>query len=236
MIGELHMKKILTLLTATAVCATALCSPIAARKESNTVLIHNADTSFGNFSLDKTVKTEGSASLSVKLSGESFVAQTTLKEEVDITGCDTIAVDVYVSDQSKLAGVTAVYLEITSSGVCDKEEFQWEFLSQLKNSDAEDGWTTVYLDTSIANRTGTIDETAVNYLRFYTFQGGAASGLVLKLDNIRACYTGGEDYSDMQLHAYQGDNADAQILISGQSAPDLSKRDEGITKTAGFKK
>ncbi len=229
------MKKLLVLLTAVVMVAL-LCTPLSARKESDTVLIHDADTSFGGFSLDGNEMTEGDASLSVTLRGESFVADHKLRSTVDISGCDTIALDLYISDVDQLAGINSMFFEISSSGTCDEEELQWEYAGSLRANAVEDGWNTVYLDIPTASVVAVFDETAVNYLRFYTFHSAAANGLVLKLDNIRACYTGGEDFSDMELDAYQGNNPNAEVVIAGQSVPNPDQRDEGITKVAGYKK
>jgi hypothetical protein len=229
------MRKVLTLLTAILLVAL-LCTPMAARKEADVVLIHDADSRFGSFSVDKNDMTEGDASLSIKLSGDSLVADCKLGYEVDLSDCDTVAIDLYISDLDKIAGMNNIFFEISSSGTCDAEELQWEFMGQLRDDAFEEGWNTVYLDMGTASILGEFDKSAVNYLRFYTFYTKDAAGMTLKLDNIRGCYTGGEDFSDMDLDAYQGDNPDAEVIISGQSAPDLTKRDEGITKTAGFKK
>ena len=232
----MNMKKMCFLLVALCLVA-ALCIPLAAREETNTVMIFDGDTRFGSFTLDKNEKTQGSASLSTKLGGDSFVSGYTLKDTVDITDCDTVAFDLYISDTEQLIeNVREMYFEISSAGVCDQEELQWSVISTLRDMNLEDGWNTVYMDIGTASKSGEIDVTDVDYLRFYTFHSGAASGLTLKLDNFRACYTGGEDFSDMELDAYQRDNSDVDIIIQGQSEPDLDKRDEGITKTAGFKK
>ncbi|MBQ7337403.1 MAG: hypothetical protein IJW40_03005 [Clostridia bacterium] len=229
------MKKVFILLIAVLTVAM-FCTPMAARKESNEVLLHDADTKFGNFTLDSKETTEGSYSLSVTLNGDSFVAENILRDEVDITDCDTVAIDMYISDVDKLAGINTIYFEVSSAGKCDEDELQWEFSGQLRDTKIEDGWNTVYLDLGTATQANEFDQTAVNYIRFYTFFGSEASGLTLKLDNIRACYTGGEDFSDMELDAYQGDNPDKDIVIAGQQVPDPTNRDQEMTKTAGFKK
>ena len=231
------MKKVWLIVIALATLVATLCIPMAARVETDTVMIFDADTRFGGFTLDTKEKTEGDGSVSVKLSGDSFVASYNLKDTVDITGCDTVAFDIYIDDvETFREGVREVYFEISSSGTCDKDELQWSVGSSIKEMNLEDGWNTVYMDIGVASVANVFDETAVNYLRFYTFHGGVATGLVIKLDNIRACVTGGEDFSDMKLDAYQRDNSDVDIIIEGQPVPDLDNRDADITKTVGFKK
>jgi hypothetical protein len=230
-----HMKKVAALLLA-ALMVALFCTPMAARKEEGGVLIHDAETRFGSFMLDSTEQTEGKTSLSTRLSGDSFVAECKLRNEIDISDNDTVAIDLYISDVEKVAGISSMFFELSSAGKCDEDELQWEFVGQLRSDQLEDGWNTVYLDIGVASVLGTFDDMAVNYLRFYTFYSGAASGLTIKLDNIRACNTGGEDFSDMELDAYQGDNGDVDVIIQGQAAPDLSRRDEGITRPSGIKK
>ncbi len=232
-------KKILMALIAVLMVAV-LCIPALAklptRDETDVVELYACDSPFGSFTTDKNEKTEGSASMSVTLSGEHFVAEKKLSDEFDITDCDSIAIDLYVSDLDKIAGVTTIFFEISSSGQCDKEEFQWEFASLLRDDRLEEGWNTVYLDIGSASQADICDKEAINYMRFYTFQTAQASGLTLKLDNIRACYTGGDDYSDLSLDFYKGDNGDKDVVIQGQAAPDLTHRDDGITQAAGAKK
>ena len=231
------MKKVWIVLIAIACLAAAVCVPMAARVETDVVMIFNADARFGGFTLDTKEMTEGSGSVSVKLSGDSFVASYNLKDTVDITGCDTVAFDMYIDDvEAFREGVRDVFFELSSSGTCDKDELQWSVGSSIKEMNLEDGWNTVYMDIGVATEANDFDETEVNYLRFYTFHGGVATGLVIKLDNIRACVTGGEDFSDMKLDAYQRDNSDVDIIIEGQPVPDLDNRDADITKTVGFKK
>jgi hypothetical protein len=173
--------------------------------------------------------------LKIRLSGESFVAQTKLPDEIDIEYCNTVAVDIYVEDATKLAGVESAFLEISSSGECDKNELQWEFAGQWKESAESDEWMTIYLDIPAANNSG-IDLTEVNFVRFYLFYGKDATGMQIYIDNIRACHTDGEDFSDMELDAYQKDNPDVDVKIAGQDAPDPEEWAAAITPTWGIKK
>lgn len=230
-----RMKIVVAVLLA-ALLVALMCIPMAARKEEGGVIIHDAETRFGSFMLDSTEQTEGKTSLSAKFSGDSLVAECKLRDEVDISDHDTVAFDLYISDLEKVSGISNMFFELSSAGKCDEDELQWEFVGQLRSDQLEEGWNTIYLDIGVASVAGTFDEMAVNYLRFYTFYTAAASGLTIKLDNIRACTTGGEDFSDMELDAYQGDNGDVDVIIQGQATPDLSRRDEGITRPSGIKK
>lgn len=233
------MKKVLTALIA-ALLVVVLCvstlAALPARKESGVVVLHNCDQVFGSFSKDTSKKVEGTASVSTTLSGTSFIAAKKLSGEFDISACDSIAFDLYVSDAEKAASLQGMYFEISSSGQYDVDEYQWDVSAMLRDDRLEEGWNTIYMDFGTSHKSGECDLKAVNYIRFYTFLDAAAAGLTIKLDNIRACYTGGEDYSDLNMDFYNGDNGDKDVIIQGQPVPDLDNRDEGITKTEGFKK
>jgi hypothetical protein len=97
------------------------------------------------------------------------------------------------------------------------------------------GWNTVYFYLADSGATnGDCDLSAINYFRIYAeFNGAALKGQVLKLDDIRMVYTGGYDYSDLSLEAYRGDNPTVDILIEGQSEPDLAHRHDNITVAVG---
>ena len=87
------MKKVWLVVIAVACLVATLCIPMAAREETDVIPIFDADTRFGGFTLDTKEKTEGDASVSVKLSGDSFVASYNFKDTIDSTGCDTVAFD-----------------------------------------------------------------------------------------------------------------------------------------------
>lgn len=227
-------KKILVAALALVLVAVLCTSVIAAREESEVVQLFNCDTSFGSFAVDKNEKTEGTASLSKTLDGGgSFVAEKILGDEYDISDCDTIAFDMYISDVDQALAINNFLFEVSSAKKCDEQELQWDFIAQLRDDRLEEGWNTIYLDIGSATNTS-FDPTAANYIRIYTTSyGNEAKGLVIKIDNVRACYTGGDDYSDLNLDFYKGENGDKDIIIQGQPEPDLSKRDEGITQSAG---
>ena len=233
------MKKVLTALIAAllvAVLCVSVLAALPARKESGVVELYDCDRTFGGFSKDTSKKVEGTASLTVTLNATSFAAGKTLDKAVNISECDSIAFDLYVSDVEKAASLQGMYFEISSSGQYDVDEYQWDVSAMLRDDRLEEGWNTIYMDFGTSHKSGECDLKAINYFRFYTFQNAASAGLTIKLDNIRACYTGGEDYSDLNMDFYNGDNGDKDVIIQGQPVPDLDNRDEGITKTEGLKK
>ena len=74
----------------------------------------------------------------------------------------------YCSDISKIG--TEGQIEITSSGTCDVNEYNW-YLTQYVT---KTGWNDVWLDLSGAGTTGGVaDLTSINYLRIYTLNSSA---------------------------------------------------------------
>lgn len=80
----------------------------------------------------------------------------------------------YVSDPSQLLADNQV--EITSSGRPDANEYAWT-LSNLKP-----GWNYITLKTSNAQKIGTPDLAAINYMRIYQFKRGPVT---MRLDAVQ---------------------------------------------------
>ena len=75
---------------------------------------------------------------------------------------------IYCSDISKLGDQGQV--EITSSGTCDKNEYNWNISQCITQT----GWNEVWLDLFSAGVTGgEADLSAINYLRIYTLNSSA---------------------------------------------------------------
>ncbi len=97
----------------------------------------------------------------------------------------SVHVSLYVSDTALLKD--EIFLEITSSGVCDKDEYNWAInKKQLKN-----GWNELYLPFSSATKTGSPDLKAIDFIRMFTV--GQKKGLVTIIDNIYATNQEGGD-------------------------------------------
>jgi hypothetical protein len=232
------MKKIMSLVLAALMLVGMLCLPVsAARKETGVVVLHNGDKGLGTFSSQKEVVNEGVGALNVKFNGGSFVNSHTFYEE-DVSETDALAMDIYVPDLAALDLINEFYVEVSSSGTCDVNELQWTVLPAIKENAVEDEWFTVYLLNGSATETSDpFDDTAVNFMRIYAFyNAGPINNMNIYIDNIRMCFVGGEDFSELNLDAYQGDNSKVNVEISGQTAPDLSKRDESITVVQGLSK
>lgn len=74
----------------------------------------------------------------------------------------------------------SVNLELSSSGTCNKNEYQWV----IPTSELKDGWNELYLTFESAKRTGKPDLKAINYFRMFTVTPD--SKLELILDNVYA--------------------------------------------------
>ena len=82
---------------------------------------------------------------------------------------------IYCSDISKIG--TAGQIEITSSGRCDVNEYNWNLLQYVTKT----GWNEVWLDLWGAGTTGGVaDLSNINYMRIYTLNSEAT----FYIDNI----------------------------------------------------
>jgi len=235
------MKKIVRILCF--IVSTAFLFPLAflltasaARNEENVVQLVSCDTGFGNFQVDKNDAQEGSACVTYKFkTGSDSFANGIKFSAVDGSNADALAFELYVSDPNMVKKLDQLCIEITSSGTYDVEELAWHGITLL--GDLETGWNTVYLYLEDTNASGVIDMTRVNFLRIYAFfKGSNLDGEEMKFDNIRLCYVGGPNYSDMNLHYNQG-TTKTQILVQGlEKAPSYETRDQGITVNCGKKK
>ncbi len=82
---------------------------------------------------------------------------------------------IYCSDISKIG--TEGQIEITSSGRCDVNEYNWMLMQYVTKT----GWNDVWLDLAGAGTTGGVaDLTSINYLRIYTLNSNAT----FYIDNI----------------------------------------------------
>ena len=206
-----------------------------ATAEEDPIMLHDCKKAFGQFHADQDAEVGNCVAYTFSKSAFSFASADKFSPK-DATGCDTLVIDIYLSDLDILSGLTEMYIEITSSGVCDKQENAWPLHSVLRaNSNLKPGWNTVYLYLTDSYKTdGECDLSAINYVRiFSSFEGYALAGKTIKFSNIRMTYTGGYDYSDTNLDFYRGDNLDVDIVIAGQKAPDLTNRHQNITTVIG---
>ena len=232
-IGQFFAVALAILLSALAVF------PASAIDEYDPILIHACDSIFGKFVVDNSNRTQGTASLRMNLSSAgSFVCEYSIRQPLDLSEADTLALDIYLPNPSVLSKFNSLYLELTSSGTCDHQEIAWVLATIPGTPDDEHpGWVTLYLYFEEGRFTdGKPDYSAINYMRIFGFYDASLveSGDYFLVDNIRACTTGGQDYSGLGFDDYKLSNPDVNIRIPGQTRPELTERDEGITITSGL--
>lgn len=206
-------------------------------EEEDVVVLHNCDTAFGTFRVNKDAERGNCLALEFRAGMKDFANQCSFTRPIDAEGMDTLAMELYLSDPEMLRHIQQLYIEITSSGTCDKEENAWPAQMLLNPDKLLPGWNTVYFYLNDSAETeGKCDLSAINYIRIFGFLDGAAlEGEILKIDDIRMIYTGGYDYADLDMDFYRGDNLDVDITIKGQEKPDLSHRHDHITMIGGKK-
>lgn len=205
-------------------------------EEEDVVVLHDCNTEFGSFRANNDSERGKCLALEFHAGMKEFVNQCKFSP-INADGMDTVAFELYLSDPDMLNHIQQFYFEITSSGTCDEQENAWSVHMQLDPDKMEPGWNTVYLYLNDSSETaGKCDLTAINYIRIFAFfDGGAMAGEILKIDDIRMIYTGGYDYSDLDMDFYRGDNLDIDIKIKGQNEPDLAHRHDHITMIGGSK-
>jgi hypothetical protein len=205
-------------------------------EEENVTLLHDCNTAFGLFKVDRDPDVGNCLTYRFDGSAVDFASAVQFPPK-DASDADTLAIDIYFSDLDMIAYIDQLYLEITSSGTCDHQENAWPIQSLLKPDKMQPGWNTIYLyltDSYVTD--GSCDLSAINYIRIFSFfNAKKLVGETIKFDNIRMIYTGGYDYSDISLDFYRGDNLDTDIRIEGQQAPDLANRHANITTAVGRK-
>ena len=238
------MKRLFAFFMATLMICGLCCVTAFAAEEKDVVLVNSCDVKFGNFATNVSQKTEGRASraLPMKDEGFSFANFTTFAAK-DISNCDTLAIDFYMTDPVKISTTfTELTLELTSCGTFDNAEIAFYLHGDLKSvaSKAKPGWTTVYFYFDNAGRTSNpdaVDLTQINFIRIFGKSAGAEglSNETLLIDNIRVCNTGGPTFEHLDFDQYRGDNSGVNVETEGMSRPDVDSRQDAITNNAGEK-
>ena len=221
------MKKFCALLLILASLAALVLPVSAARKETNVIVLNDCEEKFGNFTLDTVEPAEGDGCVSFATKSASF-ANAYNFDPVDLSQCDAIAFEIYVSDASLVAHFGQLCFEITSAGVCDDQELAWHLHTSLSTG-LEEGWNTVYLSFNDGVPSGDpIDLTRVNYFRIFALEiDSSVKSEKIMFDNFRAAFTGGYDYSGMKIDGRSGDHKGENIVIAGMEEPDFASRTPG---------
>ena len=106
---------------------------------------------------------EGSASMRLTGQGTAGTGKV-LAHTFNLSGYDALSFNLYVDDAATFLAMADGQLELTSSGrFDDNNEYHWE----LKNLKLKDGWNYVVLYFKDAVKSGDVDITKIDYLRFY---------------------------------------------------------------------
>lgn len=150
----------------------------------------------GGWEIDNDNQTAGSGCVSVNLNGKSaVVANKVFDVPVNAQGMDTFEFEIYLSDLRILDFFTSANtaVEVTSSGVCDKEEINivgGQLADWLQDHGVTVGWNHVAIPLSKMGTTSmsgaAFDISRINYLRFYIVGlQDVNEDYVIKLDNFR---------------------------------------------------
>lgn len=140
-----------------------------------------------SLTFDTEDKTEGEASMVETHKGTLGVGAwlRQLKfSPIDASEMTHLCFDFYISEASKLSG-KGIQLELTSSGVSDKDEILVDY--SFDKWDLDDGWNHLAIPLSdFRPNGGTCDMTKVNFIRLFSGSNiDAGDKMVTKLDNIR---------------------------------------------------
>lgn len=122
---------------------------------------------------------EGTGALK-SLSAWSSLMEANFKKPVDISAYENgyMNLALYINDTSYLGDM--VVLELTSSGIYDNEELNFE----IKTAGLKNGWNTLSMPMSKAGRIGKVDLKALDYMRIYTNNNKEMPKRVFIIDNI----------------------------------------------------
>ena len=237
-------KKILSALLAVLLLLACFCISTAAVEEQNPIMILNCDTQQGSFSTNSAQKTEGRASYQLALKDEKFgfTTQARFSTTKDVSACDTLAMDVYLTDPHKvLSACSEFIIELTSSGTYDNGEIAFIIHGDLKGyaQGMMPGWNTLYFYFESVNYTANpdpVDLTKINFVRIFG-NFVATEGLkeeTMLIDNIRVCTTGGPSFGDMPgMEQFRGNNAGVSVEIDGMDVPDPDNRHNTVSINDG---
>lgn len=139
----------------------------------------------------------------------------------------------YINDVQHITGDAAI--EITSSGQCDVDEYQWPMASLIADKRLRSGWNWLELKTSEAQKTGNPNLDNINFIRIFYF--GTNVGAMIDdiiLYNAQT-YAPTEDSAYTRtLPASTGESESVLIdsCDSGFGTPDSSDKKEGAASAS----
>ena len=194
-----------------------------AAENSHDIVIDDFESvTYSGGTLDRGEKKEGEASISYsKSTPGDFVHERVFASPLDLSALSSekhayIQAWVYISNPQEWPQMLA--FEITSSGRCDVNEYQWN----LSLDFFEPGWNQVSYSLTEAPQPGVTgglpDLTAINYYRFYSVD--VPVGTIIKFDDLRlVSYDDTEDFYGAMLEVTD----DSKVYFEGMTTLRVSR-------------
>ena len=140
----------------------------------------------------------------------------------------------YINDVQHIAGDAAI--EITSSGKCDENEYQWSIAGLIASKQLRSGWNWLELKISDAEKKGDPNLDAINFIRIFVH--GYNIGMML--DDIilynAETYVPTEDSDFTRTlpveEGYEAGSVQLDSCDSGFGTPDTSDKQEGAASAS----
>ena len=156
------------------------------KADDHSISLYPCNEAAGGMTLD-TNSTAGYGCLSQNV-GAGFVSSHKFAAPIDGSKYDTLEFELFISDLALFdTTFSNTGLEITSGGKEDTEEISWT-LAQIKDGiegGAKVGWNHVVLHFKNAATNGTINYSAINFMRFFMVGAEGDTGITIKIDNLR---------------------------------------------------
>lgn len=140
----------------------------------------------------------------------------------------------YINDLQHITGDAAI--EITSSGVCDVDEYQWRFSDLIASDCLRSGWNWLELRTSEAVKAGNPNLDGINFIRIYYFGTNVGAMLDDVILYNADTYAPTEDVNFTRaLPAAPNNRADSVLIDScdsGFGTPDPDNKTEGAASAS----
>lgn len=170
---------------------------IEATSDERSMSLLTCTTPFGAFQQNVENKVAGASSLMMNV-GSGQAPFYVFHPPINGMGYDAVEFELYVSDLALFdVKFSNTQLELTSSGICDKEEIGWD-LATIKEcivGEPRVGWNHVVLYISEATANGDLpfDISRINFFRFFMVEPeGGNVDITVGIDNVRLTEAGAE--------------------------------------------
>lgn len=138
----------------------------------------------------------------------------------------------YINDVQHITGDAAI--EITSSGKCDVDEYQWSMASLIAGKRLRSGWNWLELKTAEAQKTGSPDLDAIDFIRIFYFgtNVGAMLDDVILYNSQTYIPTQDKNYTRTLPDGTSADSVLLDSCDSGFGTPDAADKTEGVASAS----